>query len=61
MIWEKHGADKDQVVIATLSTPYLAHFWYPCKDGVADKADSVAVDITVKGYDYKRPACYGCI
>lgn len=48
MIWEKHGADKDQVVIATLSTPYLAHFWYPCKDGVADKADSVAVDITVK-------------
>jgi len=34
-------------VIATLSTPYLAHYWYPCKDGPEDKADSVYLDITV--------------
>jgi aminopeptidase N len=34
-------------IIATLSTPYLAHYWYPCKDGPDDKADSVYLDITV--------------
>jgi aminopeptidase N len=42
--------------IATLSTPYLAHYWYPCKDGPTDKANSVWVDITIpegsyNGYD----------
>jgi aminopeptidase N len=39
-----HGG---QPVVATLSTPYLAHYWYPCKDGPEDKADSVYLDITV--------------
>jgi aminopeptidase N len=39
-------------VIATLSTPYLAHYWYPCKDGPADKADSVYVDITLPNIAY---------
>ncbi len=39
-----HG---DEPVIATLSTPYLAHYWYPCKDGPSDKPDSVYVDITI--------------
>jgi aminopeptidase N len=39
-----HGSEP---VIATLSTPYLAHYWYPCKDGPSDKPDSVYVDITV--------------
>lgn len=34
-------------IIATLSTPYLAQYWYPCKDGPEDKADSVFIDITV--------------
>lgn len=34
-------------VIASLSTPFLAHYWYPCKDGPYDKADSVYVDITL--------------
>ncbi len=34
-------------IIATLSTPYLAQYWYPCKDGPEDKADSVYIDITV--------------
>ncbi len=34
-------------IIATLSTPYLAHYWYPCKDGPSDKPDSVYIDITI--------------
>jgi aminopeptidase N len=45
MRWETHG--KAVPIIATLSTPFLAHYWYPCKDGPGDKADSVYVDITV--------------
>lgn len=36
-----------QPVIASLSTPFLAHFWWPCKDGPGDKPDSVHIDITV--------------
>ncbi len=36
-----------QRVIASLSTPFLAHSWWPCKDGPGDKPDSVAVDITI--------------
>ncbi|MFT3740031.1 MAG: M1 family aminopeptidase [Breznakibacter sp.] len=39
-------------VAVTLSTPYLAHYWFPCKDGPTDKADSVYVDITT-------PTTYG--
>jgi hypothetical protein len=39
-------------VIATLSTPYLAHYWVPCKDGPADKADSANVDITLPNIDF---------
>lgn len=45
MRYETHSGNIP--VIATLSTPYLAHYWYPCKDGPADKADSVYVDITL--------------
>jgi len=43
--YETH--DESEPIIATLSTPYLAHYWYPCKDGPEDKADSVYVDITI--------------
>ncbi|OQX81275.1 MAG: hypothetical protein B6D61_00890 [Bacteroidetes bacterium 4484_249] len=43
--YESHG--NNEPIIATLSTPYLAHYWYPCKDGPEDKADSVYVDITI--------------
>jgi len=39
-----HGSEP---IIATLSTPYLAHYWYPCKDGPSDKPDSVYVDVTI--------------
>jgi len=42
--YENHHGN--QPIIATLSTPFLAHYWYPCKDGPQDKADSVYVDIT---------------
>jgi aminopeptidase N len=45
MRYETHG--NNEPIIATLSTPYLAHYWYPCKDGPSDKPDSVYVDITV--------------
>lgn len=44
--YENH--DGDQLVIASLSTPYLAHYWWPCKDGTQDKSDSTFVDITIK-------------
>lgn len=44
--YETH--DGGEPIIATLSTPYLAHSWYPCKDGTTDKADSVFVDISIK-------------
>lgn len=41
-----HG--NNEPVIASLSTPFLSHYWWPCKDGPSDKADSVYVDITIK-------------
>jgi len=40
-----HGANER--IIASLSTPFLAHTWWPCKDGPGDKADSVWLDITI--------------
>jgi len=33
----------------TLSEPFGAKFWWPCKDTPADKADSVDINITVPG------------
>ena len=45
MRYETHG--NNEPIIATLSTPYLAHYWYPCKDGPQDKPDSVYMDITI--------------
>ena len=44
--YETHG--NNEPIIATLSTPFLAHYWYPCKDGPNDKPDSVYVDITIE-------------
>jgi aminopeptidase N len=43
--YETHNGN--QLIIATLSTPYLAHTWWPCKDGTLDKADSLYMDITI--------------
>ena len=45
MRYESHNGSEP--IIATLSTPYLAHYWYPCKDGPQDKPDSVYMDITL--------------
>jgi aminopeptidase N len=48
--YESHGSGEP--IIATLSTPYLAHYWYPCKDGPEDKPDSVYIDITIPALAY---------
>lgn len=45
----KHGANIP--VMWTLSEPYGARDWWPCKDGLNDKADSVDIYIT-------HPAAY---
>ncbi len=34
-------------IIASLSEPYYARLWWPCKDTPTDKADSVQVDLMV--------------
>jgi len=34
-------------IIASLSEPYYARLWWPCKDTPGDKADSVEVELTV--------------
>ncbi len=44
--YENH--DDNEIIIASLSTPYLAHTWWPCKDGTQDKSDSTFIDITIK-------------
>ncbi len=44
--YETHGSNEP--VIATLSTPFVAHYWYPCKDGPEDKADSAYINITIE-------------
>lgn len=36
-----------QPLVWTLSEPYGARIWWPCKDTATDKADSVALDVTV--------------
>ncbi len=45
MRYETHGSNEP--VIATLSTPFVAHYWFPCKDGPSDKPDSVYIDIKI--------------
>ena len=46
LVYSTHG--ENEPVIASLSTPFLSHYWWPCKDGPKDKADSVYVNITIK-------------
>ncbi|MEZ5358666.1 MAG: M1 family aminopeptidase [Candidatus Zixiibacteriota bacterium] len=43
--YNTHGSN--EIIIASLSTPYLAHYWWPCKDGPGDKPDSVYLDVTI--------------
>ena len=49
--YEHHDADVP--VIVSLSTPFLAHYWFPCKDGPYDKADSLFVDILLPNIEYE--------
>lgn len=42
--WSSYGG---QMLVWTLSEPYGARIWWPCKDTCTDKADSVDVDVTV--------------
>jgi len=48
--YETHNGNEP--VIVSLSTPYLAHTWWPCNDGTKDKADTVFVDITIDDVQY---------
>lgn len=43
--YETHG--EAEPIIASLTTPYLAHYWWPCKDGPGDKPDSIHVNLTI--------------
>ena len=45
--WSSHGSPS-KPVISTLSEPYFAQAWWPCKDLPRDKADSVDINITVR-------------
>jgi len=45
--WSTHG-DPPVPVISTLSEPYFAQAWWPCKDLPRDKADSADINITVR-------------
>lgn len=45
LVYQTHG--NNEPVIASLCTPYLAHQWWPCKDGPGDKPDSMYIDITI--------------
>lgn len=37
----------NEPIVSSLSQPYYARTWFPCKDQIADKADSVDINITV--------------
>jgi aminopeptidase N len=45
-------------VVATLCTPFLAHTWWPCVDGPADKLDSVHLWITIPDTSYDGHPLY---
>ncbi|MGB8656459.1 MAG: M1 family aminopeptidase [Candidatus Zixiibacteriota bacterium] len=45
--WGTHGSPS-KPIICTLSEPYFAQAWWPCKDLPRDKADSVDINTTVR-------------
>lgn len=45
--WGSHGSPS-KPIICTLSEPYFAQSWWPCKDLPRDKADSVDINITLR-------------
>ena len=44
--YRRDGVDYPYNVTWSLSEPYLAHQWFPCKQVLTDKADSSAVSVT---------------
>lgn len=44
---EPRRPQSDHPVLWTLSEPYGAHAWWPCKEGLNDKIDSIDVIVTV--------------
>jgi len=45
--WGYHGSPSVPI-ISTLSEPYFAQSWWPCKDLPKDKADSADINVTVR-------------
>jgi aminopeptidase N len=45
--WGYHGSPT-KPIMCTLSEPYFAQSWWPCKDLPRDKADSADINITVR-------------
>ena len=45
--WSTHGSPSVPI-ISSLSEPYFAQSWWPCKDLPRDKADSVDINVTVR-------------
>lgn len=45
LLYTKHNGT--ETCISSVCTPFASHFWWPCKDGPKDKADSVYIDITI--------------
>jgi len=45
--WGYHGSPS-KPIMSTLSEPYFAQSWWPCKDLPYDKADSADINITVR-------------
>ena len=54
--FESHGSNVP--VVATLCTPYLSHYWWPCVDGPADKLDSIHLTITIPDTAYNGYPLY---
>jgi aminopeptidase N len=44
--YRRDGVDYPYNVTWSLSEPFLAHQWFPCKQALTDKADSSAVSVT---------------
>ncbi|UCB53248.1 MAG: putative Ig domain-containing protein [Candidatus Zixiibacteriota bacterium] len=49
--WGYHGSPA-MPIMSTLSEPYFAQAWWPCKDLPRDKADSVDININVRSDVY---------
>ena len=47
IIYSTHGKNKTPV-IASVCYPEGASLWFPCKEGINDKSDSIYIDITIK-------------